>query len=73
MKQLFNSEMGFSLVAQLIVDARKPIIGHNMIYDIAFFYHQFIAPLPKTYEEFSKSVHEKFPIFYDTKALSCDI
>jgi hypothetical protein len=36
---LFISEMGFSLVIECLVNAKKPIIGHNMIYDLAFITH----------------------------------
>jgi len=28
--------MGFSLVMQIIANSKKPIVGHNMIYDIGF-------------------------------------
>jgi len=46
--------MGFSLVIEEIIKAKKPLIGHNSIYDIGFIYDQFIAPLPDTYLEFTK-------------------
>ena len=28
--------MGFSLIVQMVINAKKPIIGHNMIYDIIY-------------------------------------
>jgi hypothetical protein len=40
-----------SQVEELIA-AKKPIIGHNMIYDIIYLYNQFIDDLPQTYPEF---------------------
>lgn len=50
-------ELGFSYVVQVLIDEFKtrkdcPIIGHNMIYDILYFYNQFVGPLPDTYSEF---------------------
>ena len=67
-------ELGFSVVVQEIIDRCKerscPIIGHNMMYDVVYFYNQFVGPLPNTYEEFSKEWFERFPETYDTKVLS---
>lgn len=48
--------MGFSLVVEELIKAKKPIIGHNMIYDIAYLYNQFIDNLPKEYCDFIKRV-----------------
>lgn len=47
-----------------------PIIGHNMMYDVIYFYNQFIGPLPETYEEFVKLWYDRFPLTFDTKVLS---
>ena len=49
---LFNKEMGFSLVVHELIQAKKPIVGHNMAYDIIYLYNQFIDELPETYNEF---------------------
>ena len=49
---LYEREMGFSLIVEELISAKKPIIGHNMIYDIIYLYNQFIAELPETYNEF---------------------
>jgi hypothetical protein len=53
---------------------KKPLIGHNMLYDIGFIYRMFISAngnLPPTYEEFVKSWKMNFPQpLYDTKVLS---
>ena len=50
----FEKEMGFSLVIEEMIKAKKPLVGHNFIYDVAFLYDQFIAPLPDTFLEFSQ-------------------
>lgn len=40
------------------------------MYDIIYFYNQFVGPLPETYEEFIKQWHQRFPRIFDTKVLS---
>jgi DNA polymerase III epsilon subunit-like protein len=62
--------MGISLLIKELIESRKPIVGHNFIYDIGFLYHQFIDTLPGTYEQFKSKVHDCFPIIYDTKVLA---
>lgn len=49
---MFTDEMGFSLVVEELANAKKPIIGHNMSYDIIYLYNQFIDTLPDSYSEF---------------------
>lgn len=49
-------EMGFSLVVEELINAKKPIVGHNMIYDIGYLYNQFIEPFPEEYSEFIQKV-----------------
>lgn len=62
--------MGFSLVIKALIESKRPIIGHNMIYDIIYLYNQFVGKLPDTYEEFNKAWYDSFPFVYDTKVLS---
>lgn len=50
---MYNEELGFTRVIQLIINHKIPIIGHNMIYDVAFVFNQFIGELPLTFEEFA--------------------
>lgn len=53
-----------------MINSKKPLVGHNMIYDLGFIYNQFIDALPDNYLEFTKIWTEKFPSLYDTKVLS---
>lgn len=69
-EELFMKEMGFSLVVDELIKSKKPLIGHNMIYDIIYLYNQFIDELPDTYLDFIKTWHQLFPSVYDTKVLS---
>jgi len=43
---VINQMIGFSQVFKLLVEARKPIVGHNMIMDLLLMYNQFYRPLP---------------------------
>lgn len=48
--------MGFSLVVEYLIEAKKTLIGHNLMYDIIYLYNQFIEDLPLTYKEFVTEV-----------------
>jgi len=63
-------EMGFALVVEELIASKKPIIGHNMIYDIIYLYNQFVDDLPNTYLEFIENWFGLFPLVYDNKVLS---
>lgn len=69
-EELFQSELGFSRIIELLIQSQKPIVGHNMIYDIAFVFNQFIQDMPKNYAEFANKWINNFPHLYDTKVLS---
>jgi hypothetical protein len=73
-KEMFIRELGFSVVVEAMIEAQKtrvvPVIGHNMMYDLLYFYDQFIGPLPDTYEQFAKEWNSRFPSTFDTKVLS---
>ncbi len=63
----FASFIGFTTVFQLLMDSKKPMVGHNCYFDILFLYSHFIEFLPYKYEEFKKTFHKSFPEIYDTK------
>ena len=37
--ELYEYEMGFSLVIKAMIDAKKPFIGHNCMYDLLYVYN----------------------------------
>jgi poly(A)-specific ribonuclease len=51
---------------------KKPLIGHNMIYDACFIYEQFIDKLPDTYSKFVDGWTAYFPYTYDTKVIALE-
>ena len=68
--ELYKEQYGFSSIVDLLIESKIPIIGHNMMYDICYFYRQFIGDLPKTWPEFREEWHKYFPLTYDTKVMS---
>ena len=62
--------MGFTRVIELLIKARKPIIGHNMAFDSTFIFDSYIDRLPATYVDFAKKWKQNFPEIYDTKVIA---
>lgn len=67
---LVEYELGFSRVIELIIKAKKPMIGHNMFLDVMYLYQHFIADLPETLDEFINNYSYYFPMTFDTKAMA---
>ncbi|XP_039291945.1 pre-piRNA 3'-exonuclease trimmer [Nilaparvata lugens] len=67
---IVDTMLGFTKVFRLLVDAKKPIVGHNLMLDLMILYNQFHKPLPNSYTTFKKKITELFPIVYDTKFIS---
>ena len=70
---MFNAEIGFTKVIQLLIAAKKPLVAHNPEYDVTFLYEQFIAPLPASFIEFCRQWKSNFPVIYDTKVLFYEV
>ena len=70
LKSSLNDELGFSNLIKLLIESEKPIIGHNMLYDLLFIYDKFIDDLPNKLEDFLINVNKYFPHTIDTKILS---
>ena len=71
--ELVNKFEGFSRVIQILIDCKKPIVGHNCFLDIMKIYNQFYNALPPSYYQFKRDIHEAFPGIYDTKFLSYEL
>uniref|UniRef100_A0A1B6DB48 Uncharacterized protein n=1 Tax=Clastoptera arizonana TaxID=38151 RepID=A0A1B6DB48_9HEMI len=70
---LLRNLLGFSKIFKLLVDLKKPIIGHNCFLDFMIAYNQFYAPLPTSYDVFKKNIHFLFPHVFDTKFMSYEV
>lgn len=60
-EHLYQEEQGFTKVIEVLIKAKKPIIGHNMIYDACFIFQQFLQDLPESYTEFADIFNSHFP------------
>ncbi|NWR76109.1 PNDC1 ribonuclease, partial [Centropus unirufus] len=67
------SARGFTNLFQAIVEAKKPLVGHNMLMDLMHLHDKFYKPLPESYEEFKRNVHKLFPVLIDTKTVTKSI
>ena len=56
-----NKGYGFARVIQLLIDAKKPMLGHNCYFDFLFFMHSFVENLPYDYNDFKRRVRHYFP------------
>ncbi|KAF9119858.1 hypothetical protein BGW39_011861 [Mortierella sp. 14UC] len=65
-----ESSRGFREVIDILSACKKPIVGHNIVVDLAYILAQFVGPLPPTVEEYKKMVHKTFPTVMDTKYVS---
>ncbi|XP_053920005.1 poly(A)-specific ribonuclease PNLDC1 isoform X2 [Cuculus canorus] len=69
-KHILLSARGFTNLFQTIVEAKKPVVGHNMFMDLMHLHDKFYKPLPESYEEFKRNVHNLFPVLIDTKTVT---
>ncbi|XP_047099830.1 pre-piRNA 3'-exonuclease trimmer-like isoform X1 [Schistocerca piceifrons] len=65
--------LGFSHIFKLLVELKKPIVGHNCLLDLMLLYQQFHDVLPGSYSSFKKKMNELFPNLYDTKHISFEL
>ncbi|XP_071438588.1 pre-piRNA 3'-exonuclease trimmer-like [Hetaerina americana] len=65
--------LGATKIFHLLINAKKPIIGHNCLLDLMVLLKQFYCPLPEKYKDFKKVVHRIFPDIYDTKFISFEV
>lgn len=68
-----NDMLGFAHVFRYLVSLKKPIVGHNLLTDLMIMYHRFENPLPPSYKQFKKQIHDLLPIIYDTKCLTHEL
>lgn len=54
-KQLERAR-GFASVMECLTTCNKPVVGHNMLLDLAYLYQQFIGSLPASVDEFREQV-----------------
>lgn len=68
--EIIDEEIGFSKYLDLLIQGKKPIIGHNLYYDLMFIYDKLIDDLPLSFFEFKSNLNKFFPQIYDTKFIT---
>ncbi|CAH7308359.1 Pnldc1 [Phodopus roborovskii] len=72
-EDMVDSARGFKVYFDILVNAKKPLVGHNMMMDLLHLHEKFFKPLPESYEEFKRNIHSLFPVIIDTKNVTKDI
>lgn len=71
--EIIDYYLGFTKVFKILINLKKPIVGHNTLLDLMFMYKQFYRPLPYKYKDFKTEIHQIFPLVYDTKYVSYEL
>ena len=66
----FHEMIGFRRVFNALIACKKPLVGHNLFFDLLFMMRWLDGPLAADFDSFRTDLHEKFPYIYDTKHLS---
>jgi len=66
----YNNNVGFLRIFTALANAKRPLVGHNCMYDLLFMMSHFEGPLPESYAEFTSTVASRFPLVMDTKLLA---
>lgn len=62
--------IGFTKVMNLLAESKKPIIGHNMFYDLFFTVTHFFSQPPHILHDYKLLLTSLFPLIIDTKLMS---
>ena len=69
-EERLQQQAGFSNVVRAIIDARVPVIGHNVWLDLCFLVNQTLGPLPSELHDFLYTVRQSFSSVIDTKVMA---
>jgi len=64
--------IGFRRVIDALVEAKKPIVGHNMLLDLIHTF-SFLFSTPNSSDQFKEELHRLFPIVMDTKYIVSNV
>lgn len=68
-EKILNYMKGFTRLFESIVKMKKIVVGHNCFMDLLFIYNSLIDPLPKSHQQFKRTISKIFPVIYDTKTI----
>lgn len=63
-------KVGFTRVFQALANAKKPVVGHAVMYDMLFLLSHCEGQLPESYADYKELVHRLFPLLFDTQFLA---
>ncbi len=66
----FEADMGFRLLFKDLVSSKKPIVGHNLFFDILFLLRWIDGPLDANLSLLKTRLEALFPIIFDTKYIA---
>jgi poly(A)-specific ribonuclease len=70
-ERALDEQIGFRRVIDQVIEAGKPVIGHNCWVDLLHFYQKFVDNnLPPSLSGFKEEVLKCFPVIIDTKYLA---
>ena len=65
-----NEKLGFRLVWEALCSSKKPIVGHNCMFDLLFLFRWMDRPLPPGFLEFKSRFSSMLGEIFDTKYLA---
>ncbi|XP_066253380.1 pre-piRNA 3'-exonuclease trimmer-like isoform X2 [Euwallacea similis] len=71
--ETIDNLLGFSKVFRLLVELKKPIVGHNVFQDLLLIVGNFETALPEKYLDFKKLISKLLPNIFDTKSISYEL
>lgn len=63
----FHDMIGFKQVFNALVESKKPIVGHNLLYDLMFIHRWLDSELPQDFGDFKNKLNANFKHVFDTK------
>jgi len=65
----FARKVGFHKIFSALIDAKRPVVGHAVLYDLLFALSHFEGLLPESFVKFQELVRDLFPSLFCTQFL----
>lgn len=69
-KLKYQHAVGFKQVFNDLITSKKPLVGHNLFFDLLFLIKWMDGNLDNTLDQFIPRLNELFPFVYDTKYIA---
>ncbi|KAL3856810.1 hypothetical protein ACJMK2_011527 [Sinanodonta woodiana] len=69
-QKLLDSMLGITRVFRVLTECKKPLVGHNMLFDLLLLYDKLYKPLPVSYRQFKAELNSLLPTVIDTKHIT---